>query len=78
MRPDSAPLARALAMVGLLWPLAGRAGSPGITVVGGQFHTPSGAVPAGCLVQLKPQLNGDELVASVLLDVGGEKGCMNA
>ena len=74
----AAPLPRALATLLLLWPLSGRATSPGVTVVEGQFHTPSGVIPAGCLVQMKPQLNGDELIASVILEVDGKKGCMNA
>ena len=40
--------------------------------------TPSGAIPAGCFALLAPQLNGDELVASVILEVEGKLGCMNA
>lgn len=61
-----------------VWPGASLGSSPKITVVDGKFHTPSGAIPAGCFALLKPQLNGDELVASVILEVEGKLGCMNA
>ena len=62
----------------LLWPLSSWGAVPKIAVVDGQFHTASGAIPAGCFVQMKPQLNGDELVASVILAVEGKFGCRNA
>ena len=62
----------------ILWPLSSWGEVPQITVVNGQFHTSSGLIPAGCLVQMKPQLNGDELIASVILEVEGKFGCKNA
>ena len=62
----------------ILWPLSSSGSTSKITVVDGQFHTPSGAIPAGCLVQMKSLMNGDEMVASVILEVEGKLGCMNA
>ncbi|MEC7984680.1 MAG: hypothetical protein VX278_05925 [Myxococcota bacterium] len=78
MKPVLKSIRLALTSFLILWPLSSLGAAPKVTVVDGQFHTPSGAIPAGCFVQMKPQLNGDELIASVIIEVEGKSGCKNA
>ena len=64
----------AFATLLILWPQSVFGAVPQITVVDGQFHTPSGSIPAGCLIQIKPQRNGDDPGASVILETEGTLG----
>ncbi|MBU2895927.1 hypothetical protein [Vibrio hepatarius] len=41
----------------------------------GQFQTSEGQIPAGCLAQLKTELNGDNSVASIYVNRNSYRGC---
>ena len=49
-----------------------------LTVENDQFVYDGQLIPAGCIVQLSPQLNGDQLIASVFLQRPSYRGCMAA
>ena len=40
-----------------------------------KFHTSEGMIPAGCLAQLKTELNGDNSVASIYVNRNSLRGC---
>ena len=44
----------------------------------GQFKTSQGLIPAGCFGQLRTQLNGDNIVASIYINDADLRGCINS
>ena len=44
----------------------------------GKFFTSEGEIPAGCIAQLKTELNGDNSVAAVYLNRTSLRGCIDA
>lgn len=44
----------------------------------GKFVTSMGTIPAGCIAQLKTDLNGDNTVAAVFLESASFRGCLRA
>ena len=49
-----------------------------LTIENDQFVYGGQLIPAGCIAQLSPQLNGDQLIASVFLQRPSYRGCMAA
>ncbi len=43
-----------------------------------QFVTSEGTIPAGCFAQLIPEINGDDVVASVYLNRTTVRGCIDS
>jgi len=58
--------------------LAHSAQAEELTIKKGQFYLGSNLIPPGCIVQLTPQLNGDDTTASVFLDRPSFRGCLQA
>ena len=69
-----APTRIALATLLLLCPLSSWAEVANITVVDGQLHTSSGAVPAACLMQLRSHTDSEK---PVVVEVNGAVECKN-
>jgi hypothetical protein len=44
----------------------------------GKFFTSEGEIPAGCIAQLRTELNGDNSVAAVYLNRASLRGCIDA
>ena len=44
----------------------------------GKFFTSEGEIPAGCIAQLRTELNGDNSVAAVYLNRTSLRGCIDA
>ena len=56
--------------------LMGSAAAQELTIENDQFVYGGQLIPAGCIAQLSPQLNGDQLIASVFLQRPSYRGCM--
>lgn len=64
--------------VAAMIPSTSFADKPDYVLKDGKFFTSEGEIPAGCIAQLRTELNGDNSVAAVYLNRTSLRGCIDA